>query len=170
MNKEQATEFVKSYIEKMNTQDCRGTASPYFYVIRTAEYFPSDSNYEYGRVTYIRHDDNEIYFSVDDEVDALDKFRIHLADFYENDIYKTAGKEFLEELLSEEYYVCYEKKIWREESLFFTESDAENHLRNNAHHYSWDAHTYVKYAWRAPELEEFLKSVGVMCGVELEIK
>ena len=43
--------------------------------------------------------------------------------------------------------------------MFLTETDANDHLRRNKHHYSKDAATYVEHAWRAPELEQFLKAL-----------
>lgn len=46
-----------------------------------------------------------------------------------------------------------------ENSLFLTESDAENHLKQNSYHYSKEAHTYVMHACRAPALSDFFKAL-----------
>jgi len=54
--------------------------------------------------------------------------------------------------------------------MFLTEKDAEEHLRLNSHHYSKDAHTYVKSAWRADYLKEFLTALFNYFGQEGYLK
>ena len=71
-------------------------------------------------------------------------------------------KSFMED---KEYSFYWEKQEWREEHCFFTEEEAEWHLKANHYHYSKDAHTYVKHFWRAPDVEKFFKSVGILCGL-----
>ncbi len=47
-------------------------------------------------------------------------------------------------------------------TMFLTQKAAERHLRENAHHYPADAHTYAVTAWRNPEVErlwEILRQV-----------
>ena len=58
------------------------------------------------------------------------------------------------------------KERWDERQMFLTETDAEQHLKLNYYHYSLDAHTYVKHAWRAPELDQFIKDL--MCFFEIQ--
>lgn len=48
---------------------------------------------------------------------------------------------------------------WVESGVFFTDEEAKSHLARNAHHYSSDACTYVKHAWRAPEFEKFVNAL-----------
>ena len=59
--------------------------------------------------------------------------------------------DFFENRLGK-YEVSYE---WIEKGMFLTEKDAKDHLRLNHYHYSSDAHTYIKHAWRASDLERF---------------
>lgn len=165
-----AMQYLREFIIKMNTQDNRCTATPFYYTIRSSRYAPcydgcgdsyivvskhcsetywrgeslSDIVYEMIEGEYISHDDID---SVDLDCDI-------------------EANLFLEG----EYYIYPEVKEWEERGVFFTETDAENHLKANYYHYSSDAHTYVKHAWRAPELEQFFKSVGHVCGVEYETK
>ena len=49
--------------------------------------------------------------------------------------------------------------------FFLTESAAQSHLSLNRHHYGEKAHTYVEYAFRNPELEKLLKSIGEITGI-----
>lgn len=41
-------------------------------------------------------------------------------------------------------------------TLFLTKREAENHLQENKHHYTDEAHPYLMTAWRSPEFEKLL--------------
>jgi hypothetical protein len=43
-----------------------------------------------------------------------------------------------------------------ENTMFLTQIDAENHLRENYYHYSDDAHTYAMTAWRNPRMDKLI--------------
>lgn len=44
-----------------------------------------------------------------------------------------------------------------ENTMFLTQIDAENHLKNNHYHYDEDAHTYAMTAWRSSRVEKLIK-------------
>ena len=68
--KEQASEFLKSLICEMNTQDNLGTASPYFYVVRRFEWVPAHPEYNRGPLRDVwvdfKHGDPSVYHSKED--------------------------------------------------------------------------------------------------------
>lgn len=144
---------IKEFLTNMATQDNRCTAFPIYYVIKSkikrpcAEYEEADfTRVYYGGEEYDSIDDLKEYYSGGDDDD----------------------KEFLrKDILREAVEVKY-KYGWEEKQMFLTETDAENHLRSNKHHYSDDAYTYVKHAWRASELTEFFNNL--MKHFEIERK
>ena len=94
MTNKEAMAFIKTFMDEVNTQDCRGTESPFFYVIIS------------------RSADNQL----------------------------------------------------REHSCFFTETDANRHLKENHYRYSSDAYVYLKHIWRAPEMDKFFEALNVIKG------
>lgn len=59
-------------------------------------------------------------------------------------------------------YEWYYQKQRKLHNFFLSEEAAETHLKNNKHHYSDKAYTYVDYLEKNPEMEiikEFLKSI-----------
>lgn len=159
-------EYIKEFITKMNTQDNRGTCSPFYYTIRDFEYVSSYHEGEGDRVTIVY--DTEQYAG-DTAIQAFDYFveHGHAEDFEgdREDVYEI--KEYLENL---EHCsgIFWENKKEVFKGVFFTETDAKEHLRLNHYHYSIQAHTYVDHAWRAPELKKFFECVGEVCGVHLK--
>lgn len=68
-------------------------------------------------------------------------------------------KNWLEEQGYGEYEVISYKTVDKiyENTMFLTQSDAENHLQLNHYHYSADAHTYAMTSWRSSETEMLWK-------------
>lgn len=132
-------DVIKEFLTKIAKQDNRATAAPYFYVIRTeVERQAPVENCEYTKLYW----DGDEYDSKEDIVESLEG----------------CSEEYIETALYEatEYGIS---KEWVEKGMFLTEDDAKEHLRRNHYHYSSNAHTYVKHAWRAPELESFFKAL-----------
>ena len=149
--------IITRFLEQMSTQDNRMTAFPIYYVIRTAKWVVTDEDYASGynvRILYINKEDHEDNITEE----AFDSLPVD----EESGVVDECGN-----VVSQENYerLC-EKNVWQEEGLFLTETDAVRHLKLNSYHYSNNAHTYVKHAWRAPELEEFLLAVFHYFGVE----
>lgn len=142
-------EIIVNFLQKMATQDNRGTAFPFFYVIKDYKNeFVLDENNFYG--------DSVPYF-MDDEGHSL-TFEEYNKERLELDEPQLTEDEF--ENLDNIYIGHFrEVSFIVENTLFLTETDAENHLKQNYYHYSPKAHTYVMHAWRANELTEFLKAL-----------
>lgn len=52
----------------------------------------------------------------------------------------------------------------REDVMFLTKAEAEQHLQNNSYHYGADAHVFAMTAWRAPDTELLLKTIKDVFG------
>ena len=146
--KEEQEGIIKGFLAQMTSQDNRATAFPYFYVIRTANWIVSCDGYANSgddgngvREVYVNKDDGE------DELTPAEWEKIP-----EDGVSETGCEKDMYDCLTLQ-------RVWEEKCLFLTEVDAERHLRLNAYHYSKDAHTYVKHAWRAPDLEEFVTAL-----------
>ncbi len=174
MEKKEAIKFITEFMTEINTQDNRGTASPYFYVIRTAYWVSSYHEGEGDRITYSNKEDSEDSFSVESTEEARIKFvKLQLEECSTEEEADNLRKKYkkmsdwdIEIEIERKYNNFWEDKEWREECCFFTDSEAKAHLKANHYHYSKDAHTYVKYFWRAPDIAKFFKAVAVMCDLE----
>lgn len=150
MTKEKAmnTEgLIKDYLRQMATQDNRGTAFPYYYVIKDFKLEQVPSGFG-GDIMYSWLD-SEGFMSEED----LEEYRKD----YEED------PDELEEIevKSVEYTV--------EGRIFLTENDAETHLECNNYHYSKKAYTYVCHLWRCNDFEDFLKSLFEHFEIDREL-
>ena len=133
-------EIIKNFLVKMANQDNRGTAFPYFYVIRTeVEVAAHEGN---GKSRWYDNENCQTY-------DTIEEFRESLAG---------EPGEYIDKRIEELSEFWVENK-WEDRGMFLTETDAEEHLKANHYHYSHNAHTYVKHAFRAPEMEEFFKAL-----------
>lgn len=137
---------IIEFLTEMSSQDNRGTAFPYYYVIRDAEYIPTSEDYSYNRVSYY---------------DPLNC--VHILE----DEYNQLPQTDEEESCKDDFNEVYEVKKWAEKGMFLTEKDAQEHLERNHYHYSDEAHTYVKCAWRAPHLEKFFTNLFEFFGVKI---
>lgn len=128
---------IKEFLNKMVSQDNRATAMPFFYVIRTEETYHAP----------IEDCEEKRWYWEGEDYDSWEEIEKQLTEYgsTKEDI-KVAKRN------AQEYGI---KKRWVERGMFLTETDAEGHLKSNHYHYSHNAHTYVKHAWRAPELEKF---------------
>jgi len=143
-------DFIKDVISRMNTQDNRGTAAPYFYQIETFERMTSvDGDF----LWYL--DDTKLYTDDDIKEYLID----HECDL-ENDPIKV-----IEDLGFEKWH--FERKGVLK-GFFLTEDAAKQHLKCNDYHYSHDARTYVSHAWRSPEFMDFIEAVARL--VEMQYK
>jgi len=129
----------------MAKQDNRGTAAPYFYVIRTEiEVYADPDNCDIVR-----------YYDIDcceQTYSSPEECRKELENegcYTEEEIVEVVNR-------LEKYGV---RKEWNQKGMFLTEEDAKSHLKLNHYHYSSNAHTYVGHSWRAPELSKFFRSL-----------
>lgn len=139
-------DIIKAFLTQMAKQDNRCTADIYYYVIRTkAKRHVCDGGDE---VVYV--DKENDYAEYKDREEFAKELRSYRDEDITEDVIETEWLK-LEEVNLEHY--------WEEKGMFLTETDAVNHLKANNYHYSSDAHTYVKHAWRAPELYNFFKAL-----------
>lgn len=142
-------ETIVNFLQQMVTQDCRSTAFPFFYVIKDYknEFILDESDFCGESVPYFMNDEGR---------------------FLTFEEYNKERLEFDEPQLTEDefenldnIYIGYFREVSFivENTLFLTETDAENHLKQNHYHYSPKAHTYVMHAWRAPELKNFIEAL-----------
>ncbi len=156
MTREEAMMFLREFMHEVNTQDCRGTARPFYYVIRTAIFVASYHEDEGDRFVWVRKDDGET-ITADNIEQAIKEYHEYMLDDDE-----VLSDSEIEEILESDFERYAEKKEWAEHGCFFTESDANQHLKANHYHYSSDAHTYVKHCWRAPAMEKFFEALNVI--------
>jgi len=149
MKDEKTKEIITDFLKEMGTQDNRATASPFYYVIK-----------DFKLVTAMEgcHDKVEYRSSYYDEIISEEEYGA----LPEKDTEDEYGKE--------NFIPCYVQKIETEHGMFLTESDAKEHLKRNSNHYSSEAHTYVKHAWRAPQLESFINALFEHFEIERQNK
>ena len=138
--------IIKDFLTQMATQSNRGTADIFYYVIRDKT----------RRLTKDGCGEITVY------ADAQDDYR----EFESKEDFAKQSREDDEDITDDEIDTAWDNleelsftTVYEEKGLFLTETDAEDHLRQNRHHYSYDAYTYVKHAWRAPELKNFFKAL-----------
>lgn len=179
MNKEDI-KFLADLRKEMLTQDTVGQASPRFWVIRQQEKeywvdentdgififdgpncetlfegeFGSD---EFGKwfIEFVEEETGEKLKNVDYGYDLSFEFR-------EEEFYITDNKEleeFIEDYCGIESSIGYYRinSVIKENTMFLTKREAEEHLEANSHHYNNTAHTYAMTAWRSPQVERLFK-------------
>jgi len=139
-------DIIKDFLKKMAKQNNRGTAAPYFYVIRTEIEAQADPD-NCDEVKYYDPDNCEHTY------DTKEECRKELEE--EGSGYTLEEVNRIVNRL-ERYGI---RKEWKHKGMFLTEDDAKMHLKLNHYHYSSNAHIYVDHAWRAPELEGFFKAL-----------
>lgn len=157
--KESDKQIITDVITQMINQDNRGTRLPIYYQIQDEKRIPTT---EYHSDDYIWFYDGEEYDSIDDIVEY---FKDQGEEFSGLDAIDLEMEDRLEELGCEKIYI---QSIKTYSGMFLTEKSAENHLKNNRHHYGENARTYVFHAWRNQELEDFLNAVARSVGMEIK--
>lgn len=184
---EEEIEFLKELQKEMNTQDHVCQADPRYWVIQGSELvYGIEDGYEddsalmaeseilardlESAVEYIREkvlpDINEL-----DGIERTIQYESRLGRGtvtveWEEDGEKEHeyldGMSELVEWLKENGHdynkvnYCIRRKNY-DDTMFLTEKDAAEHLRQNDYHYSEDAHTYAMTAWRNPRVEKLYK-------------
>jgi len=192
MNKEQAFEFLAQLVDKINAQYNRCTAKPYFYVVRTQKWRLTKDGYGHGetRRGWVDHSgDPDVYYSKEDFIksyierhdyeltapEPLDAYELgdpqcvatynlEYAEYTEllQKLQNDAEEAFedLEEFEEEEYY--------DEDNVFFTQEAYEEHVRLNGHNLGrrGEYHSYVKHAFRNPEMQKLFEAIAAVTGKE----
>ena len=162
MNKEQGLQFLSELIDKINTQNNRGTAFPYFYVVHTERWRVAHDEYYSGETKQVWVDTGD---GEPREWNTPKEFMVDLVKH--QGLTAKEARKYAEDHLRE---FTMEKYI-DEDNVFFTEEGYKEHERQNSHNMGkrgHDYYSYVKHAWRNPEIAGLLKAVAAV--VEKELK
>lgn len=177
MKQSSETEFIANLKHELISQPTDGNASPRFWVIAQQQRFPVPD--EYAEAYELTHDDGDItpLYSVDDVLNLIENY-IENDDDNVTHIYndlkskidegltldrmfdeiknlqeKYPNEEFLSKFTEEPYA---EVHTIKENTMFLTKKDAQEHLKFNKHHYNESAHTYAMTAFRSPAYSRLL--------------
>jgi len=142
MTREEAKNWIKEFLNSIDAQDNRATASPYLFLLQTPTPVAVDGEHSYDRLSYYHPSfENPVF---DSRADA------------EAELYSYG---FRDERLEEEkegireYYI---KDVWKTQQAFFTEAGVQRHLDLNKHNYG-RYRTYVVHCFRNPEMQELFE-------------
>lgn len=159
-------EFLKGLMTRINTQDNRCTASPFYYTIETqVKTFVPEGN---GTCTWHYIDDSRE--EIEEGSEAQHLLEYHLEEYQAAfEIYEEGEEldewqcsDLLEKLGYTRYYWEYRPKY---EGFFMTEESANHHIEINGHNLGHRARTYIKHAHRCPEYKQLLDVLGRITGL-----
>lgn len=173
-------EFLQALKNEMLTQDTVGQADPRFWVIMQQEQETWVSDNTDGIFIYDCCNENVLF-----EGDYLsDEFKKWFIEFVEDrtkeiieieeinfDLHFTFNNScfcifdikdleiFINENCNTEVSIGYYrlKNVIKEDTLFLTKREAEEHLKRNSYHYNDTAHPFAMTAWRSPQVERLYK-------------
>lgn len=160
MDREQGLKFLTELIDRINKQDNRGTANPYFYVIHTKKWRLAKDGYSNGESYQCKYDHemcNEYKLSEEE------KYIEYCIEAGYSDTREEA-KERWDDLETHEMEAYYD-----EDNIFLTEEGYNQHVELNSHNLGrrGEYYSYVKHAFRNPEMYEMLKAIAAVTGKEL---
>lgn len=149
--------FLIELSKEMNTQDNRATADPFYYTIQVDEEVVVAEGYG----------DDIVYYKEEFKIRTEEEAIGYLANYiYDCELFQVEDRlrdesnyswydvwDKLEELNFTKFDVRTEH---RHKGFFLTESECNNHIKANAHHYD-NPVSYVEHAWRAPKVEQLFK-------------
>lgn len=166
--------FLKELQHEMLTQDNVGQANPRFWVVKQTEkeYWVADG--EEGIFVYSSNDAESVYEGSTNEeltewLKELDgvqncevkEFSVKLE--LEGIPYSIYDQEDLQEFLNDyddgNYSVgAYKnKEVIKENTMFLTLRECEEHIKANYYHYNSTVHPYAMTAWRSPQVARLYK-------------
>lgn len=166
---EEMYDFLMDLSKKLNTQNHRATAMPYFFQIRTEKkVYVSEGR---GVETWVNTDSQDELCS-QKEID--EKILEILNDRYTNkdDLFI---KEYLEKMDEDEkenaltengYEKAYYEIDYEYKNSFLTEEACREHIRLNSYHYN-NPVDYLSSAYRNPELEKVMTFLCELSGGKL---
>lgn len=152
--------FLKELAHELKIQDRRGTSKPVIYNIL-------DINIRWDNDYFDGFDTVRVYDNEGNCLETLDEMKDYIIENLEEmgleeekETIKSYGiDEIIEIYKAAKYHVSfghYEREL---KNAFLTMKSAEEHLKENSHHYHEKAHVYVSYGWRNPELEKLLNII-----------
>jgi len=147
-------DFLVDLMTKIGNQDNRGTAFPYFYIMRQPRWRVIPEGYGYGETKHIFYDSEccREHETKEDYIKECIEEGIPAKEAY-------MKAEELQEGWLEQYY--------EEDNMFLTEEGYNKHLKLNRHNLK-DPHNYIKCAWRNPEITDLFKALIAITGVDPE--
>lgn len=161
--------FLIELQKEMNTQDSCGQADPRYWVIRDfGKVYGEKLNNPDGFTVYNSDDGNdvcEIEYRIfgsskmaDEILKELEEQEYELSDDDKQTICDAYDLDSLIETLEELGFSVVQYEIVPKYSgMFLTQKAAEEHLRANHYHYSNNATTYARTAWRSKEADVLYK-------------
>jgi hypothetical protein len=161
MNKQQAMQFLSELIDRINEQDNRCTAKPYFYVIKTKRYRLTERGYAHGDSYECKYDHD---MGAEYKREEEDKYIENCIEAGYCDTREEAKERWdnLEIHEMEEYDT--------EDNVFLTEHGYNQHVELNGHNLGRQGqyYSYVKHAFRNPEMYNLLKAVAAITDKEIK--
>lgn len=144
---------MRNLAKEIQSQDCRATRSPYFYVVQGQRETAAPAGH--GDVRYYLHAEMESF--------TPDALREWLGERDADNDTTTDFDEFVISEHCEEYSAAY---VDVEDNTFLTFKGYEEHMALNGHNYRHlkDPRSYVKYAHRNPEMEMLHKAIMAFAG------
>jgi len=163
--KQEDKKFLAELAKELNTQDNAGTANPIWCIMDQEDIIMPEGDGDFklvvgpeaaaplndfvdwivGEVSEeLKEEAEEAFFLCDD----TDELRNALEEYTGEDPYSYSM-----------YDASMEERICRNATGFLTKKSAEEHLKQNAHHYSKDARAYALSAWRNPVRERLIKII-----------
>ncbi len=187
MKQSSETEFIANLKQELMSQPTDGNASPRFWVIAQQQRIPVPD--EYAEAYELVHDDGDVttLYSVDDVLNLIENYIENdddnvtliyndlkskidnglsldrMFDEINNLKEKYPNEEFLSKFKEEPYV---EVHTIKENTMFLTKKDAQEHLKFNQHHYNESAHTYAMTAFRSPAYSRLL---GILTNPDLDV-
>lgn len=141
--------FMQELAREIKTQDNRITASPYYYVVMASHEMIAPAGYGDNGDPYYYSNEWREEHTHEDWVEILKQHNEENDDNVEIDEFISGCKEF----------GMHDVDV--EDNVFLTFKGYKDHMRMNGHNYRHlkKPHSYVKHAFRNPEMENLLKAI-----------
>ena len=163
--KQEDKQFFAELAKELNTQDNAATANPIWCIMdKEIVAVPDDC----GDFKIVRNDEGFMLLE-----DFAEKMAEQVPDVLKQETEEALClcdntdelRDVLETYTSEDpddyrmFDACEKDRICRDATGFLTKKSAEEHLKQNAHHYSKDARAYALSAWRNPVYEKLINII-----------
>lgn len=140
---DEAAEFISALVNRLRTQDNRGTADPYYFTVCKLVDVPVPEGCG-DKTIYFDSDDCESY-TEEQAKERADELEMTFDDYIDYRCHK---------------YDCKEQEKY--ENFFLTLEGYNEHVKLNGHNIARECnkfYSYVDHAYRNPEIENLLKYV-----------
>lgn len=165
---DESWKFLKEFMNRINTQDNRATAKPYYYVVQckreiaVAEGTNGNSKYydNQSENSYTLEELRKIWFE-ENKLDELDEHESKEWEQHENKEWTEEIEDEFQEYIDKNCQKYDVDEIDVDENVFFTKQGYKDHIKLNGHNYSHynKFNSYIKHAFRNPELNGLFKAL-----------